>query len=98
ALASSQTRRWSGDPAAFDRHGASTTPPDVYFDTSPGLNAVVNGARARQDSLIRPPAPFTSRASSLSADLSRVTSKIPSFRPQVSASPTVRPLRRRISA
>ena len=27
----------SGDPAAFDRHGASTTPPDGYFYTSPGL-------------------------------------------------------------
>jgi hypothetical protein len=33
----SQTRRWSGDPAAFDRHGASTTPPDGYIYTSPGL-------------------------------------------------------------
>jgi len=33
----SQTRRWSGNPAAFDRHGASTTPPDGYFYTSPGL-------------------------------------------------------------
>jgi hypothetical protein len=48
----SQTRRWSGDPAAFDRHGASTTPPDGYFYTSPGLNAVVNCARGLQDSLI----------------------------------------------